>query len=469
MRVVPLCTLGALAALVLGGGTAAGETLTEALAMAYRGNPQLLSERARLRATDEQVPQALANWRPTVQVTGSAGITRTDTSGRGGNSGTTLSGANGITGSGSGTQIVRSHDYQMTISQPLYRGGRSVAQTAEAENLVRAERATLLATEQTILLNAATAFMDVVRDQALLDLQIENEQILRDLLRATQAQLRAGTALDTDVQLAQGRLSTAIAGRQTAEANLATSRETYRLVIGQAPQRLDYPPERPVLPVNGEEAKQLASIGNPNVVAAQFTRAAAMDAVGVVRGQLLPTLSLNGTASRSVASQSGDRTTDELSVTAQVSMPLYEAGTIYSQTREAKETVSQRTHDLETAQRQAVQQAGAAWEALVSGRATIVSNQDAVRAEEAALRGIQAQYRAGTRSIIDVLNETQNLLNNRINLANALHNEPVAAFQLATAVGRLTALDLKLPVDLYDANAHYDTVRGKWHGLDASK
>jgi outer membrane protein TolC len=185
----------------------------------------------------------------------------------------------------------------------------------------------------------------------------------------------------------------------------------------------------------------------------------------VVRGQLLPALSVNGIASRNATSQ-GDRTTDDLSVTAQITMPLYEAGLVYSQTREAKQTLAQRIHDRDTAERQAIQTAGAAWEALVSARATIVSNSDAVRAEEAALRGLQAQYRAGTRSIIDVLNETQILLTDRINLATSQYNEAVAIYQLASAIGRLTALDLALPVALYDVDRNYGYVRDKWFGED---
>jgi outer membrane protein len=455
----------------LASGAGHAETLQEALAMAYASNPQLLSERARLRATDELVPQALSNWRPTVQITGSGGIQRTDTttSTAGGGTGVAIATTTGsgvaVTGAGSGAQTIRSHDYQMTLSQPLYRGGRTVAQTAQAENQVRAERATLVATEQTVLLNAATAFFAVLRDQTLLELQVANEQILLGQARAIQAQVRVGTALETDLALANARLATAVSGRQTAEGNLATSRETYAQVIGQMPGRLVPPTARPVLPTSGEAAQRLAAKANPSVIAAEFNRAAAEDAIKVVRGQLLPALSVNGIASRNATSQ-GDRTTDDLSVTAQVTMPLYEAGLVYSQTREAKQTLARLTHDRDTAARQAIQAAGAAWEALVSARATIVSNGEAVRAEETALRGIQAQYRAGTRSIIDVLNETQNLLTNRVNFTTSQYNEAVATYQVASAIGRLTALDLALPVELYDADRNYGFVRDKWFGED---
>jgi TolC family type I secretion outer membrane protein len=445
------------------GSPATAETLAEALALAYASNPQLQSERARLRATDELVPQALSNWRPTVQVTGSGGISRTDTSTSRADAASSAAALSA--GTGSGTQTIRTHDVQLQLNQPLYRGGRTVAQTAQAENLVRAERATLLATEQTVLLNGATAYFDVLRDQALLDIQIENEHVLRGLAQATAAQVRAGTALETDLQLAQSRLSTAVSQRQTAEGNLATSRETYAQVIGQPPQALVMPEERPVLPTAADAAKRLAATANPNVIAAQFNRSAAEDQVNVVRGQLLPALSVSGTASRSATSQ-GDRTTDDLSVTAQVTMPLYEAGSVWSQTRQAKQTVAQRAADVDTARRQAVQQAGAAWEALASARATIASNRDAVAAQAAAVRGVEAQYRAGTRSIIDVLNETQNLLTTRVNLVTAQHNEAVAVYQVASAVGRLTAIDLRLPVALYDADRNYAAVRDKWLGED---
>ena len=452
---------------------ASAQSLEEALAAAYSTNPQLLSERARLRATDEQVAQALSGWRPTVQVQSSAGISRLSSSASGGGSsgqitipGTTTTIPVGSGGSSSGTEILRSHSYGLSVTQPLYRGGQTVAQTSQAENIVRAERATLVATEQTVLLDAATAYMDVLRDEALLRLQIDNEQILRQQLQATEAQFRNGTAIETDVQLARSRLATAVSGRQTAEGNLATSRETYQQFVGEAPLRLGPPRHRPAVPATLDLTKRLAATSNPTVIAADFTRQAALESVRVVRGQLLPQLSLNGQANRNVGTQSADRTTDDLSVTAQVTVPLYEAGQVYSQVREAQQMVAQRTHDLDVARRQAVQSAGAAWDAWQSARATIASNEEAVRAEEAALRGIQAQYRTGTRSIIDVLNEQQVLLNDRINLVTAQHNEAVAAFQIAVAVGRFTAIDLALPVLPYDPNRNYQGVRDKWIGYD---
>jgi TolC family type I secretion outer membrane protein len=461
---VACCSVAASAA------AASAQSLEEALAAAYSTNPQLLSERARLRATDEQVAQALSGWRPTVEVQSSAGLSRFSSSGGGSSGRITIPGTTTTVQTGgvssSGTQTLRSHSYGLSVTQPLYRGGRTVAQTAQAESIVRAERATLVATEQTVLLNAATAYMDVLRDEALLRLQIDNEQILRQQLQAVEAQFRFGTAIETDVQLARSRLATAVSGRQTAEGNLATSRESYEQFVGEPPQRLSAPRRRPPVPATLDLTKRLAATSNPTVIAADFTRQAAIDSVRVVRGQLLPQISLNGQADRSVSAQSVDRTTDDLSVTAQVTVPLYEGGQVYSQVREAQQTVAQRTHDLDAARRQAVQTAGAAWDAWQSARATILSNEEAVRAEEAALRGIQAQYRAGTRSIIDVLNEQQVLLNNRINLVAAQRNEAVAAFQIAVAVGRFTAIDLALPVMPYDPNRNYNTVREKWIGYD---
>jgi outer membrane protein len=467
--------LAAISAAVLAAGVApaSAETLKEALAMAYSTNPQLLSGRASLRATDEQVPQALSNWRPTVQITSSGSLSRIYNSTTGGSAGlttVTLPGGGTVStgGGGSGTsqQTVTSQNYQATLSQPLYRGGRTVAQTSEAENLVRASRASLIATEETVLLNATTAFFAVVRDQNLLDIEIENEQLLRQQLQATQAQLRAGTALDTDVQLAQARLSAAIAARQTAEGNLATSRETYLQAVGQMPGKLTAPTERPALPTSLEEVKKLAATAAPTVVSADYTRAAAVDAVQVVRGALLPTLSLNGTAARSITDTASERTTNQLSVTAQMTVPLYEAGSIYSQTRAAQQTVAQRTHDLDTARRQAVETAGAAWDTFVSAHASIESNLDAVRADDAALKGVRAGYLAGTRSIIDVLNELQILITDRINLVTAQFNEAVAIYQVTSSIGRLTAIDLNLPVDIYDPQRNYDSVRTKWGGFE---
>jgi TolC family type I secretion outer membrane protein len=446
-------------AAVLDADRAAAATLTEALAAAYNNNPTLLAQRAQLRATDEGVPQALANWRPTVTVTGSYGFQNADTSGR-----------TGALSADSNTKL-HPRSVGVNITQPLYRGGRTAAQTAQAENLVQAERARTVAVEQQVLADAVTAYMDTLQAQAVLELSINNEQVLRRQLEATQDRFRVGEVTRTDVAQAESRLATATSDRIQAEGTLETSRATYQRVIGEPPGLLTAPVERPVLPRRRDELIALAASNNPNVVSAQFTEAAARDQVKVVRGQLLPTISIVGTVQRSIDSSPTFRglTLDSETVAAQLSVPLYEGGSVYSQTRQAQETVGQRRSQIDDARRQVVQSATQAYENVVANRAKIESLRVAIRAAEIALEGVQQEATVGSRTVLDILNAEQDLFTTRVNLVRAQHDEIVSEFQLVAAIGRLTAVDLRLPVTLYEVDRHYEEVRNKWIGFNSPK
>jgi TolC family type I secretion outer membrane protein len=430
---------------------AAAQTLTEALGAAYTNNPTLLAQRARLRATDENVSQALSNWRPTVQVTGSLGANE-------------LSAA-------STTVSLTPRSVDLTVSQPLYRGGRTVAQTAQAENLVRAERARSIAIEQQVLTDGVTVFMDLVRDQALLELAVNNEQVLRTQLQAARDRFNVGEVTRTDVAQAESSYATATATRVQAQGSLQTSRANYLRVIGEPPGQLSMPAERLVIPARLEDAISLAAASNPNVVAAQFSEAAARDNVNVVRGQLLPTFSLVGDLNRSLDTSAVQRgiTTDSASITARLSMPLYESGAIYSQTRQAMETVGQLKSQIDDSRRQVIAAATQAYEAIISGRAQVEAFRIAIRSAEIALEGVQQEAQVGSRTVLDTLVAEQVLFNARVNLVSAQHDEYVNEFALVAAIGRLNAIDLKLPVTLYDFDKHYYSVREKWAGFESDR
>ncbi|HEY0527109.1 MAG TPA: TolC family outer membrane protein [Stellaceae bacterium] len=446
-------------AVLLDADRATAANLTEALAAAYNNNPTLLAERAQLRATDEGVPQALSNWRPTVTVSGSYSFQNNDLSGN--------------TGGFSQDTNIKLHPRTVgvNIAQPLYRGGRTVAQTAQAENLVEAERARTVAVEQQVLSDSVTAYMDTLQAQAVLELSINNEQVLRRQLEATQDRFRVGEVTRTDVAQAESRLASASSDRITAEGTLETSRATYQRVIGEPPGLLTAPAERPVLPTKRDEIIALAASNNPNVVSAQFTEAAAREQVKVVRGQLLPTISVVGSVQRGVDSSTSFRglTADSETIGAQLSVPLYEGGAIYSQTRQAQETVGQRRSQIDDARRQVVQAATQAYETVVANRAKIESLRIAIRSAEIALEGVQQEATVGSRTVLDILNAEQDLFTQRVNLVRAQHDEIVSEFQLVASVGRLTAIDLRLPVALYDVDKHYQEVRNKWIGFDSSK
>ncbi len=444
----------AFTALLLAASGASGETLNDALVDADNNNPQILAERANLRATDESVPQALSGWRPTVTVLGSIGAQRLDN--------TPSSAIN----PGMVKSVPRIADFN--INQPLYSGGRTVALTAEAEKAIEAERARNIATEESVFLSVVQAYLDVVRDQATLDLSVNNEQVLRRQLEATNDQFRVGAVTRTDVAQAEARLAGATASRQQAAGNLQVSRANYQRAVGHPPAgKLDQPGLRPVLPANRDDAISLASLKNPNVIAGIYTEDAARDAVDATRDQLLPTVNLIGDLNRTNDTVLYGRQTTSASLIARVTIPLYEAGNVYSQTRQATEVVGQRKGQTDDARRAAVQGATQAWEQIVSGRAQVVSLQSTIKAAEIALDGVRQEATVGSRTVLDVLNAEQELFTDRVQLVTAQHDLAVAEFTLAQQIGRLTAADLHLPVKLYDVDRHYESVRDKWLGFGA--
>jgi TolC family type I secretion outer membrane protein len=324
-----------------------------------------------------------------------------------------------------------------------------------------------------VLFNAATAYLNVLRDQAVVDLNINNEQVLRRQLQATRDRFNVGEVTRTDVSQAEASLSTATAGRVAAEGTLAASRANFVNVIGVMPENITFPTKPLDLPKSVQEATNIAAERNPNVIAALYNERAARYGVDLVEGELLPTLSLNGTFARQVdqlsAASAGtlnrDNSANAASITAQLSVPLYEAGSVTSRVRAAKQTVSQRRQDVLTQRRSAIENATRAYNNLLSTRAQIVSFQAAVRANTIALDGVRQENLAGLRTVLDVLDAEQALLGSRVSLVSAQRDATLAQYDVRQAVGLLTAADLKLQVDTYNVENHYNDVRNKIWGL----
>ncbi|TCZ54998.1 TolC family outer membrane protein [Roseicella aquatilis] len=451
------------AALSLGSSPAASQTLRDALAQAYANNPSLLAARAQLRAVDENVPQALAGWRPQVSVGVSGGPV--DSRARTLASGFDPNTFEPIT-FGRTTRIERQlFTSQVTVTQPIFRGGRTVASTRRAENQVLGQRARLLATEQQVMSDSVNAYVSVIRDQELLRLNINNEQVLTEQLRATNERFRVGEITRTDVAQAESRLANARAQRSQAEGQLQISRATFLRVIGSRPERLIAPqPLRP--PVgNALEAGQAASTNNPTVVALLFDEAAARDAVNVQVSALMPQVSVQGQAFRSDNAASPNTRITGAQVVAQLTVPIYQGGAEYAAVRQARQTAQQARSQVEDQRRTVTQSATQAWEQLISARAQVDAQRAAIRASEIALDGVQREAIVGSRTTLEVLNQEQELLQNRTNLVQALATVVAQSYTLAGAIGRLTAQDLGLEVDLYDSKAYYNAVRNRWFGL----
>src|SRR5580700_6336417 len=448
-------------AVFVGNAPAVGQTLTEALSYSYNNNPQLLAQRALLRATDEQVPQALSGWRPTVNFTGEAGTNR---------AGFAEPNAVECTGKQPGQTCLSSYqtrELNLAITQQVYNGGRTEALTKQAVNTVESTRAQTLAVETTVFQAVMQAFFDTYRDQTLVEVNRNNEQVLKKQLEATRDRFRVGEVTRTDVAQAESSLAQATANRIAAEGQLEISRSNYTRAVGHPPGRLILPTERPALPATRDEALTLAATNNPNVISANFAEAAARDNVDAVRDQLLPQISIIGDLNRSYSPSVTLHTAreDTASVIAQMTVPLYEGGQIYSQTRAAEQTVGQRRSQIDDARRAAVQSATQAWETLMAARAAVASFATAVKAAQIALAGTQQEALVGSRTVLDVLISEQQLFTTQSQLVGAQHDSAVAEFNLAAAIGRLIAPELNLPVQLYDMERHYKAVKDKWYGF----
>jgi len=444
---------------------AAAQTMEETLSNAYTQSTQLGGARAQQRATDEQVPQALSNWRPTVTVNG--GITRTHTD-------IAPRAAANTSGSATGYNTQKSASVQ--IVQNLYRGGRTEAQTSQATNVVKAGQAQLKATEQAVLLQAAQSYLDVVRDQSTVDLNASNEAVLKRQLDAETDRLRVGEVTRTDVALAQASYQQARAQHTTAIGTLKTDQAAYQRVVGQAPGKLVQPVFKYELPASLEDAVAEAEENNPNVVAAEFVERAARDGVDLAQGARLPTIQLIGTFERLYPGPNAQASSpffpdlghvshiDTGSVAAQISWPLFTGGLASSQVREAKQTANQNLIAIEDAKRVARQTAIASWQQLKTAQANIEALTAQVEAAAIGAEGTRQQALVGTATVLDSLTAEQQLLQAQVNLVGAQHDALVDSYTLLSSVGRLTARDMALAVTVYDPEVNASRVRDKWFG-----
>ena len=433
---------------MLAPGYGHAQSLFDAMILAYQTNPTLQAQRAALRSTAENVPQALSNYRPTVVLEGGTGATS----------------ISGSKSGGSQTPVSAA----LTVNQQVYRGGRTTASVRRAENQVRAARADLLATEQNLLLSVVTAYLDVLRDQAVVQLSRNNESVLGRQLQAARDRFEVGEVTRTDVAQAEARLSRATSDRIQAEGNLTSSRANYRRAVGAEPDRLEAAPRLSDIPVSYEEALQIALAESPLLLSSRFNEAASRAAVDVSFGKLLPTVSVSGDLTYSDTQQSGSSAIKSATVTARLTVPLYQAGAAFSQVRQERQINSQRRIQVEETRRRVVEAVTMAWQRLTTASARIVSQLGQVRATELALEGVQQEAEVGSRTTLDVLDAEQELLDAQVALVRAQRDEYVAAFEVKSAIGRLTVAALGLAVEPYDDEAHYRQVRDRWLGSNGA-
>ena len=457
MRGVKVVTGAAAAVLLLaymGPMPALADTIEAALVRAYQNNPQLNAQRALVRSTDETVPQALSGYRPKVAITASGGYQYSDV----------ISSSGGGTAHVAGAQVPRA--VGATITQNVFNGFQTANKTRSAESSVSGAREALRNLEQTVLFNAATIYMDYLRDSAIVEVQRSNTRVLEQTLKQTQDRFNVGEVTRTDVAQSEAQLAAGRTQQLTAESNLTTTRSNFRRIIGNEPQALA--PGSPVdrfLPGTLPSAVDLSLIENPNVTAAMFGVDVNYLNVKVAEGALLPTVSLQATAQQGYEQSISVPRSFVASGLAQVTVPIYSGGGEYSLIRQSKESLAQQRLVLEQTRDQTRAIVVTAWGQLVAGKAQVSSAQAQVTASEIALNGVREEAKAGQRTTLDVLNAQQALVNARVALVTAQHDRVVASYNVLQAVGRLSPQVLKLSTTVYDPSVHYRQVRDSWVGV----
>ncbi len=420
-----------------------------ALSQAYLYNPTLGVERRRLRETDEGVPKALSGWRPRVMITGSAGVSAVFDS------------------------LDRAHQperrtpqqVELALTQPIYTGGRVGAQVGQAEALVRAERAALQASEAAVLLAAATAYLDVVRDQRTLALNRNQQAVLERTLRATGQEYMAGSVTQTDVDQARARLADQRATLARSAATLGISRAVFEQQVGKPPGELSMPTRRLELPRTLDAALALVPTSY-DVAQSRAAQEASRLGIDIALAGLRPQISFQiyGSRVKETDVQAQHQRDNVAEALLQLSVPIYQGGEQAANVRQAKETAARSLLQIDVVLRQARMQVKSAWEQLEGARARADQYRQSIEANIVAERGVTRQQSVGARTLLDVLNAQQERLAADVNLAVAEHDAYVAAFQLLASTGQLSAERLGLDVPIYDPIAHYDATRNRWFG-----
>jgi len=429
------------------------QTLEQALALAYQHNPTLEAARARLRATDEKVAVARSGWRPSIDAVGGAGMARQN-----------------FQNWTQGTQNLSPRDVGVVITQPVFRGFRTVAGEDSAQAQVNAQRSALREAEQQLLLEAAKTYLDVVQGQCVVALTRSNEEVLTQQLDSTRERFKVGEVTKTDISQAEARLSVVTATYLQAQGELDNARASYARLMGDMPGTLAPPDLALDMPHSLDDAMALAQKGSPIIQATAFNLDAAKADVTATQGSLLPEVNLVGSASRGWdVNPVMQGRQDSATLMARVTVPLYRAGADYAKTRAAHQTAMQRKQELTDAQARTRESVIRAWQNLMTSRASITAHKASVKATEMALAGVREEAKVGTRTTLDILNAEQERLNAQVNLVKVQHDEALAALQLRAATGRLTAQDLKLPVTSYDPTENYGNVSGKWIGMGSAE
>lgn len=428
--------------------SANADTLDVALAKAYEYNPSLKAARAATSAVDENVALAKSGYRPVLSVEGGYSDSKVNTN-------APIKPVDGY-----------NRSLVATISQPVFRGFKTVNSVSSAKSYRKASQASLMETEQNVILSAAVAYLNVLRDEAIVKLQKNNEKLLKKELEETKERFNVGETTTTDVSQAEASYASAQSQRISAEGDLEASKANYKRVIGEDAKNVKDPKEiEKLFPKSLEDALEYAKMHNYSVEAARHNLKAKKYDVSTTKGDLLPTVNAYASAGR-VKSQNWNYdknpTDNAVELGVNFSMPLYNAGSTLAKIRQSKYYRWQAQEDLMNAQDLLNSNVTSAWEYLSANKAKIKSVKAQIKAYQVALDGVREEEALGNRTVLDVLNQYQYLLNSEVEEVTTRHEYYVSGLSLLQSMGKLTAKDLNLKVDLYDANAKYEETKGKW-------
>jgi outer membrane protein len=431
------------------------ETLRDALVKAYNTNPTLTGQRATQRAIDENVPIARASGLPSIDASGNYT-------------------ENVLVASNSFVSPARQAQGGVNVSVPIYTGGLVRNSVAAARTRVEGGRATLRGTESDLFSSVVGAYMDVIRDEAIVGLNTQNVRVLDVNLQASRDRFQVGDLTRTDVAQSEARLALARSQLQSAESQLISSRESYIRLVGTPAGTLETPPTLPHLPANPQVAVGIALDNNPFLLAAAKESDATRYDIGVARSNRLPRLSavgggnyynyLGSTGFGSGIQPSGTAAQGGFSL----SIPLFQGGRPAAQVRQAEAYRGRAIENVTATERNVIAQARSAYAVWRSSEQVILSSETAVNANKLSLEGVRAENSVGTRTILDILNAEQELLNSQVTLVTARRDAYVAGFALLAAMGQAEARDLGLDGGaLYDPVANYDRVHHRIWDFDS--
>ena len=417
--------------LSLGFGSLGWANLNQTLKQAYTTNPLLESARLELRVIEEQLFQARGERLPRLEATGSAGIAWSRME-RPGVSDSDFDVSN------------RQFSVGIQLSQPIYQGGRITARIAQATNRLALQRQRLRLTEQSVLRQTAVAYVDLRRDQELANLTLNNETVLKRQLEATQDRFAVGEITRTDVSLAQASVARATAERIQAQGQLTISQATFRQIVGQEPEDdLENPILSLSLPQTLDQARDIALNNNPSLIAAQLNLVIAENQLMIAQSGLLPTATLNSGLSQRNDTRQNTETT-EFTINAQLVIPLYTGGVASAQIREARHAIGQRQSERDQTVRELQASIVQAWQSLITAQAVIDATQARIQSSQIALEGVREEERVGSRTILDVLDSEQDLLDAQVSLVTAQRDAVAATFMILDTLGILTPATLSL-------------------------